>query len=185
MSEGFGAEAPQPTDDGLAAMAEIGGDFAVPTRGEGEANEDEERAPSSRRRRGRRGRRGGGDRERFGAPAPAGDTTPVDSEAEPNLFDNPPREPRAAALETAPLATAAEAALPASGPEAAPTAVASHTEPLAATAAPANESALAGEPAAKAEEPAVDPEPTPAAEDPSRPRRSGWWQRARATLSGE
>ena len=84
--EGFGAEAPQPTDDGLAAMAEIGGDFAVPTRGEGEAAEDEERAPSARRRRGRRGRRGGGDRERFGAPAPTSDMTPIEGEAEPNLF---------------------------------------------------------------------------------------------------
>ena len=84
--EGFGAEAPQPTDAGLAAMAEIGGDFAVPTRGEGEAPEDEERAPSARRRRGRRGRRGGGDRERFGAPAPTGGMTPIEGEAEPGLF---------------------------------------------------------------------------------------------------
>ena len=94
--EGFSAEAPQPTDDGLAAMAEIGGDFAVPARGEGETAEDEERAPSARRRRGRRGRRGGGDRERFGAPAPTGDATPIEGEAEPNLFDEPPREQIAA-----------------------------------------------------------------------------------------
>jgi ribonuclease E len=201
--EGISAEAPQPTDDGLAAMAEIGGDFAVPTRGEGETPEDEERAPSSRRRRGRRGRRGGGDRERFGAPAPTGETAPDGGEAaphegdaEPSLFDEPLREPQPAAPEAAPLA----------GPEPAPPVAAAPTEPAPAhaeapaaptPAAPANEPvsepapapapAPASEPVAKADEPAAQPapEPTPRAEDPSRPRRSGWWQRARASLSGE
>jgi ribonuclease E len=182
--EGFGAEAPQPTDDGLAAMAEIGGDFAVPARGEGEAAEDEERAPSSRRRRGRRGRRGGGgDRERFGAPAPAGDATPIEIDSEPNLFDDPPREP---------IAAAPEAATPTTEPESAPPAMATTRAERAldrADAAPSIERApaQAGEPAAKADEsaPEATPEPAPAAEDPSRRRRSGWWQRARATLSGE
>jgi ribonuclease E len=29
------------------------------------------------------------------------------------------------------------------------------------------------------------PEPAPAAEEPPRPRRSGWWQRARASIVGE
>jgi ribonuclease E len=194
--EGFSLEAPQPTDDGLAAMAEIGGDFAVPTRSEGEAPEDDERAPSSRRRRGRRGRRGGGDRERFGAPAPTGDVSPIDSEAEPNLFDNPPREKIAAEPEPAWSAAAAEAAPPATEPEAAPpAAAAAPAEPTPyqaeapAPAAPESEPvpAPASEPAAKADEPAVQaaPEPAPVAEDPTRPRRSGWWQRARATLSGE
>jgi ribonuclease E len=196
--EGISAEAPQPTDDGLAAMAEIGGDFAVPTRGEGETPEDEERAPSSRR-----GRRGGGDRERFGAPAPTGETAPDGGEAaphegdaEPSLFDEPLREPQPAAPEAAPLA----------GPEPAPPVAAAPTEPAPAhaeapaaptPAAPANEPvsepapapapAPASEPVAKADEPAAQPapEPTPRAEDPSRPRRSGWWQRARASLSGE
>jgi ribonuclease E len=207
-SDGFSAEAPQPTDDGLAAMAEIGGDFAVPTRGEGEAPEDEERAPSSRRRRGRRGRRGGGgDRERFGAPAPIGEASPSESEseAEPNLFDNPPRQPRAEAADAAPAADAwapADAWTPAAEPRrveppeaepetAPPAAAIAPAEPTpdqaAAPAPAAPESAPvaapASAPAAKTDQPA--PEPAAAVEDPSRPRRSGWWQRAKATLSGE
>ena len=180
--EGFGAEAPQPTDDGLAAMAEIGGDFAVPTRGEGDAAEDEGRATGARRRRGRRGRRGGGDRERFGAPAPTSDATPIDAEGEPepNLFDDPPRERSAAAPEAAPPLAASEAA-----PIAAASAPAESAPEPADVPAPAidNAPAPASEPAAKADAPA--PEAAPAEEDPSRPRRSGWWQRARATLSGE
>jgi len=194
--EGFSQEAPQPTDDGLAAMAEIGGDFAAPARSEGDAVEDDGRAPSARRRRGRRGRRGGGDRERFGAPAPTGGMTPVEGEAEPNLFDDPPREKIAAETERAWPAAAAEAAPPAAEPEAAPPAAAAEFEPAPARAeapAPASETAPApaSEPAAKAYEPAAaakatpEPEAPPVAEDPSRPRRSGWWQRARATLSGE
>jgi ribonuclease E len=190
-SEGFSAEAPQPTDDGLAAMAEIGGDFATPTRGEGEAAEDDERAPSARRRRGRRGRRGGGDRERFGAPAPASDIAPVEGEAEPNLFDEPPREPIAAEPEAAPSAAEPEAAPSAAAAESTPdrgeasVVISQAPAPAAPTRAPAPASAV--EPAAKADESAVHaaPEAAPEAEDSSRPRRSGWWQRARATLSGE
>jgi len=201
--EGISAEAPQPTDDGLAAMAEIGGDFAVPTRGEGETPEDEERAPSSRRRRGRRGRRGGGDRERFGAPAPTGETAPDGGEAaphegdaEPSLFDEPLREPQPAAPEAAPLAEPEPAPPGAAAPAepapahaeapAAPTPAAPANEPVSEP-APAPAPAPASEPVAKADEPAAQPapEPTPRAEDPSRPRRSGWWQRARASLSGE
>jgi ribonuclease E len=192
--EGFSAEAPQPTDDGLAAVAEIGGDFAVPSRGEGETADDEERAPSSRRRRGRRGRRGGGDRERFGAPAAVGEASPVsgeaasfESDAEPGLFDEPRHEPQPVAPEAAPLAGPE--------PEPAPPIAAAPLEPAAdqaeALAEPTSEPApapiAASEPAAEADEPAAQPapEPTPPAEDASRPRRSGWWQRARATLSGE
>ena len=193
--DGFGAEAPQPTDDGLAAMAEIGGDFAVPTRGEGQAAEDEERAPSARRRRGRRGRRGGGERDRFGAPTPTNAATPVEGEAEPNLFDEPPREPIAAEPEAAPPAAEPEAAPTAAEPEAAPLAAAAPTEstpdhaetPASAAPASGREAVPASELETKVDDSAANaaPEATPAAEDPSRPRRSGWWQRARATLSGE
>ena len=49
--------------------------------------------------------------------------------------------------------------------------------------------------AAEAEEPALTTEtnaateqasaPEPAADEPSRPKRSGWWQRAKATITGE
>ena len=184
--DGFGVEAPQPTDAGLAAMAEIGGDFAVPTRAEGEAAEDEERAPSSaRRRRGRRGRRGGGgDRERFGAPAPTDGVTPVESEAEPNLFDDPPREAPVEASEVAAPDAGPIAAAPAAAAAPAERADGDAQSPAPAAPPREREPVSADGPAAKTDEPAT-PEAEPAVEDPSRPRRSGWWQRARATLSGE
>ncbi len=64
--EAIAADAPQPTDDGLAVVAEIGGDFAGAEpvqRVESETeSEDEDSRPNSRRRRSRRGRR---DRDRF------------------------------------------------------------------------------------------------------------------------
>ena len=58
---GVSADAPQPTDDGLALAAEIGGDFNQPAAQE--ASEDGGRGPNgSRRRRSRRWRRGGDNR---------------------------------------------------------------------------------------------------------------------------
>ena len=114
--------------------------------------------------------------------ASTSDATPIDAEGEPepNLFDDPPRERSAAAPEAAPPLAASEAAPIAAAPAPAESAPEPADVP-----APAidNAPAPASEPAAKADIPA--PEATPAEEDPSRPRRSGWWQRARATLSGE
>jgi ribonuclease E len=46
------------------------------------------------------------------------------------------------------------------------------------------ESLPAVEPPAAEPEPEV-PAPAPAPEEPPRPRRSGWWQRARATIVGQ
>jgi ribonuclease E len=191
------AEAPQPTDVGLEAMAEIGGDFAAPVHSEGEAGGEDDRGSSSRRRRGRRGRRGGsgGERERFGARAPGSEavtgSAESEADAEPNLFDAPPREraePESEGSPTSPIAAAwpGETAAPVE-PEA------ERAEPPAQAPQPAQAAQPtqaaqppATEPVAEAEEPAAAPAaPEPAADDPSRPRRSGWWQRAKATLSGE
>ncbi len=38
--------------------------------------------------------------------------------------------------------------------------------------------------APSAAKPEPEPEPEPEVEEPSRPRRSGWWQRAKSTLVG-
>ena len=52
--------------------------------------------------------------------------------------------------------------------------------------APADELKAAAEPAKEAEPAAVEAPPAPAAApEPDRPKRSGWWQRAKATLTGE
>jgi ribonuclease E len=172
------ADAPQPTDAGLAAVAEIGGDFsaAAPRRAESDNGEEEEgRAPgvlSARRRRSRRGRRN--ERDRF-AP-PSAESGAAEAEAAPSLFGD----------ESAPL-SAAE-------PEAPAPAVSSPTDrssaegeapPSPAEPAPEPVGAEASEPPATASPEAAPGEPAPAADDASRPRRSGWWQRARATLVGD
>ena len=178
VGEGMPADAPQPTDAGLAVVAEIGGDFsaAAPPRAESEAGEEEEgrgsSVPGARRRRARRGRRG--ERDRF-AP-PSAESGAAEAEAAPSLFGD----------ESAPL-SAAE-------PEAPAPAVSSPTDrssaegeapPSPAEPAPEPVGAEANEPPATASPEAAPGEPAPAADDASRPRRSGWWQRARATLVGD
>ena len=55
-------DAPQPTDDGLQAVAEIGGDLQAPN---GEANAFDRRSPRSEEDRDRRSRRSRGQRNRF------------------------------------------------------------------------------------------------------------------------
>jgi len=169
--EGIAADAPQPTDAGLAAVAEIGGDFAAaPPRGESESGEEEEgRAPGARRRRSRRGRRS--ERDRFAPPSAEGGAAEAGEPAEPSLFGD----------ELAPLSAAEPEA-----PE--PMASGAADRPIAAE----PEAPRADAPAARTlgapdiEPPATAaPEPAPGADEPQRPRRSGWWQRARATVVGE
>jgi ribonuclease E len=170
-AEGVVADMPQPTDAGLAAVAEIGGDFsaAAPPRAESESGEEEEgRAPGVRRRRARRGRRG--ERDRFAPPSAESSAPEAGEPSASSVFEN----------ELAPL-SAAE-------PEALTTAVSNATdqriaaEPAAPSAAPRTAESVGAE---ANEPPAAASAETPAADDPSRPRRSGWWQRARATLVGE
>ena len=195
--EGIAADAPQPTDAGLAAVAEIGGDFAAaaPPRAESEGGEEEEGraqgAPGARRRRSRRGRRS--ERDRFAPLSPEAGAAEAEEPAEPSLFADE-LAPLSAAEPEAPTPTAvSEAGQPSAGEPEAP-ALSSATErpiaaepeaPSAAEPAPEPVSAEDKEPSATAAPEAAPAEPAPAAEDASRPRRSGWWQRARATLVGE
>ena len=170
------ADAPQPTDDGLAVVAEIGGDFNQVTTPPGEEGG---RPNGLRRRRSRRGRR---DRfaprfEENGQPeATEGEPSEGGEEATPSYG-----EPELGGVEAA------------AGMDHEPASIAEALEPpppieypLEAAAEPAP--AAQPEPAiAAAPEPEPEPEaePEPAADEPPRPRRTGWWSRAKSTLVGE
>ena len=196
-AEGFNPDAPQPTDSGLAVMAEIGDDLSAPAPMPDEPLEDSEiaedgrpREVSGRQRRARGPRRGdrgrrprlaeapgmeGEEQPRFGAtdipPLGFDGAEPDDSgaHAAPNeaaqdfVVQEPERHPSSAVQESV-----------ADGPmfhqpDAAPTPERAET-----SRPPSVEAASGTEMTAQAE---VD--------DPSRPKRSGWWRRARATFVGE
>ncbi|MGA2044814.1 MAG: Rne/Rng family ribonuclease [Roseiarcus sp.] len=173
-SEGFNPDAPQPTDSGLAVIAEIGGDLAIPASALGEPREegdagDEGRTRGvpgrARRARGpRRGDRGRGSR----APGfeageqPAGEAVEI-SEASSAADEG------AEAGEHA-WSQVREASVDGAEVEEAPPAAGDAEDGAEVAASLASASA----PSRQAE-----------VEDPSRPKRSGWWRRARATFAGE
>ena len=175
-------DAPQPTDDGLAVVAEIGGDLVTPG-GEGDAfNRRGPRGDEERRRRPRGSR---GERSRFrrtdaeGVPetgAPGFDSPPslaLEEDFAASEADYSPAPPadtvshEETMSEPAPLAAPHERESEDRAPSAA------SAEP---TVAPAEAEAVAADAA---------PESAPTAPEPPRPRRSGWWQRARATVIGK
>jgi ribonuclease E len=209
--------APQPSDEGLETMAEIGGDLIAPpveAGGEDEAGSEVPREESSEeRRRGRgRWRRRGGRGSREGEAAGfAGDWRPsnenVSNENEAGE-SAPPTAPAAEADQ--PLSPQAERDVEAAS---APIEVVRQVAEAVAEAAPAPasiETAIEAAPALVAETPAAKPQPlkesqpvdeakpapAPApvpqqpelpvitAADPDKPKRSGWWARAKANLSG-
>jgi len=189
-ASGISANAPQPSDDGLAIMAAEATSYAVTTEGEeaGETPEGEAPASDGRRRRSRRRGRGGGressqveltEASLAGAEDFAtGEPTPVPSD-EPHRFvvtDEAASEEPAAA----PATSYASEAIPAA--------------PLEQPSAPAAPQATAPEPVA-APEPTPAPEPVQAKIEPAKiepaapaeppgPKKTGWWQRAKATLGG-
>ena len=169
------ADAPQPADDGLAFVAEIGGDFAQSAGG---APEEGGRANGSRRRRSRRGRR-----DRFG---PRVDETQPGEEGE--FEAGPGSEPlhgdpalggieTAAAMESARLHRGGAGGAAAGGSDASRAGRRRSRRPLPPRPLPR---AAPEPPAAQ-----VAPEPEPEADEPPRPRRTGWWQRAKSTLVGD
>ena len=178
FGDNLSPDAPQPTDDGLAVVAEIGGDLVAPS-GEGDAFS--RRGPRSGEERHRRSRGSRGERSRFrrhDGEAPPEATAPG--------FDSPP----SLALEQEFAASEADysAALPPSDGAAheeamatpAPVARGEDVEPPAPSAASVEPTV--GTPAAVEETDAAEPEAAP---EPPRPRRNGWWQRARATVIGK
>jgi ribonuclease E len=198
FSENLPQDAPQPTDDGLAVVAEIGGDLQAPS---GEVNAFDTRGPRTEEDRDRRSRRSRGQRNRPSqrpdgetmreTRAPSFDAPPslaleeefAASEADYSQAPPPPSDAASAREATAkPARTSAHEA----GIEPAPVAAAQEHDveepapvtgaaPILGSSAPAEANTIA--------EPA--PPPAPAKDEPPRPRRSGWWQRARASVIGE
>jgi ribonuclease E len=176
-------DGPQPTDDGLAVVAEIGGDLVVAPSGEADAFH--RRSPRSEDERRPRSRRSRGERNRFRRPvegesiaeagAPSFDSPPslaleeefAASEADYSPAPPSPRDPASAEGTMAGLAPQGL-----NVDETAPVASAGRTVE---SSAPAEAKSVAQ----------PTPEPAPPAEGPPRPRRSGWWQRARASVIGE
>jgi ribonuclease E len=192
--------APQPSDDGLLVMAEIGGDFpptpeGALSDGEVDTNEAENFEPESGQpgegeglRRRRRSRRGGRNRRRDGSEGgredgPRGERKPAQADVSENA------EPVAAAPREAPVAPAWDWAPMANADVTPPETRASmpvesaapqDAAPQAAQAAPEAE-----KPIEKPAEPApAAPEPEPLPEAPAGPKRTGWWARAKQTLGG-
>ncbi|WP_036291724.1 ribonuclease E/G [Methylosinus sp. PW1] len=201
-----GGEAPapgaeQPSDEGLAIVAEIDG---VPT-----APANEVPRPAERGSRGGRGRRAGRwtrssplapeFREQGAFPLDEGVAEAAVSPAEAHI---PPYEASEAApapvlTEAAPAAPIAEAPAPAESAPSAEAVAPSAPAPEALSAAPAPaapaSAAPAPEPAAppapivhEAAAPPRQPTETIITEaDPNRPKKGGWWTRAKASLGGE
>ena len=194
-------DAPQPSDTGMAMMAEIAGDIpgtlAEATVSDGDSDEAEaegfdaegngEEGDRRRRRRSRRGgrnrRREKGEGEVDGEASNEGESLEVGVplHVEPSDDFSPAVESPAAPVEIAAPAFAQphvhvepQAEIPA------PMAPAALETPVAA--APQAETAAAPEPAPVRETP---PAPLPEAPiDPNRPKRSGWWQRAKQSFGG-
>jgi ribonuclease E len=195
-AEGFNPDAPQPPDAGLAAMAEIGGDLQTPVLAPEEAAQDAEssedgqiREPSHRHRRARGPRRGDRDRARprhlESAPGageeqpPAGETIDIPQfgfAGAPHALSGDGARAEAAhdlaAHEPAHLPPSAVHESVGDGPM-------FHDRD--AESRENRAQASMAEPTAAESEDAAQPE----ADDPSRPKRSGWWRRARATFVGQ
>jgi ribonuclease E len=198
FGENLPQDAPQPTDDGLAVVAEIGGDLQAAS---GEVNAFDRRGPRTEEDRDRRSRRSRGQRNRPSqrpdgetmreTRAPSFDAPPslaleeefAASEADYSQAPPPPSDAASAREATAkPARTSAHEA----GIEPAPVAAAQEhdvEEPAPVTGAAPTLGSSAPAEANTIAEPA--PPPAPAKDEPPRPRRSGWWQRARASVIGE
>ncbi|QAY96096.1 ribonuclease [Methylovirgula ligni] len=180
-ASGIQANAPQPSDDALGYVAGFGGAVqAEPVEGESEGEDVEgetaehdvlpPREDRPRRRRPRRKGRGGGERPEANADHSenaASAAEVFEAEEKADIFSEEPREP-------------------ASRAEEAPEPVAHHPEPIAPTAPSFAHAEPSTVPvsvhAAQPLEPKSEPESEPESTDPDRPKRTGWWRRAKASL---
>jgi ribonuclease E len=178
-------DAPQPTDDGLAVVAEIGGDLQAPT---GDADAFDRRGPRGEEERHRRSRRSRGGRNRFSPrseddgmdeahEASETETSATSAPAEP-LVEFEPHSGQMSLLPVEPVSSLETT--PAPGVDAPQ----SNPEASIAAADAAQSSGATPEPAETAPSPQPPEEAAPAVEEPPRPRRKGWWQRARASVIG-
>ena len=195
-------DAPQPSDTGMAIMAEIAGDIpgslAEATVSDGDSDEaeaegfDAEGNGEEAGRRRRRSRRGGRNRRRERGEGEGEAGSETGSPEEGALISAGPVDDFAPALESP--AAPVEITAPAfAQPHV-------HVEPHAEVPAPVVAQAPVEAPVAVAVAPqpvvveAPAPEPAPVREtppplpeapiDPNRPKRSGWWQRAKQSFGG-
>jgi ribonuclease E len=178
-TEDGGVDQPQPTDAGLSAIAEIGGDLNIRTHEISEPTgiRHGRGGNADGSRRSRNWRRGGRDR---GRPRHLDETPEIGSDAD-----------AAVGTVEAPLGDLANET---PGPTFSAEPVSNETEPPAAEQESAPAETTAGyerppehEPTAETQgesEPVASQVEEPAS-DPARPKRSGWWQRARASIVGE
>ena len=174
------ADAPQPSDDGLALVAEIGGDIQAAPLGEGaeeETGEGEESGSGEGRGRRRRSRRGGR-RNRFMADeqngeAPALELTEQDAHIVQDVESEHP-------VESGEPTPEIDGGWVASLPPAPTTPVELPAEVVIPPAQDERVEVVIAEPAPRPEREEL-PE---ASVDPDRPKRSGWWQRAKGAFGG-
>ncbi|MDR3462054.1 MAG: Rne/Rng family ribonuclease [Beijerinckiaceae bacterium] len=191
-SSGITEDAPQPADDALAFVADVEAQRIVdetgpveeeaPGEGTDVPGREPRRSEGGRRRRSRRG--GRRTREEIGAEQAEGAPTEADesgeddeSETESPVADAPAPEAREPVVAAAP-ASVPEPAAPETAPE-------ESVPPAPVTSGP--KAAAPPEPSPAAEEPvpaAKKPDLVSTEADPAQPKRSGWWQRAKATLGG-
>jgi ribonuclease E len=201
FGESVAPDAPQPTDDGLAAVAEISGDLKPSIES---IDSIDRRGPRSEGgRNGRRSRRSRGLRNQFpeqgeGSHETQASEPPETQGSEPRAPINPEFSPRAGET-SEPFSTTSEsfsaekteehseASRPpkVEGPDIQDWG----QEPRSPSAARIDPSVSARQlhvpEESLATETLTKPGPEPTAEEPSRPRRSGWWQRARASIVGD
>jgi ribonuclease E len=192
FGESIAPDAPQPTDDGLAVVAEIGGDMQAPV---GDADAFGRREPRSEGDRGRRSRRSRGGRNRFsprpndatlGETHPGGEAEAVEKEpaAGSTVSEVDLEAAQASAAEPSLEAwRAGEAAIVETERSAAPEQSSIEPEGNANRPAEPAQAPPETQPAPIASEPVHEQAPAP--DEAPRPRRSGWWQRARASIVGE
>ncbi len=180
-------DAPQPTDDGLAVVAEIGGDLVAPS---GEVDAFARRGPRGGEERHRRSRGSRGEQSRLRR---------ADAERMPEAgvpgFDSPPslaleEEFTASEADYSPAPPPSDTVSQIEATIAEPARVAQAREvdvegraPGATRAEPTLEAA--SEPARADAAAEGAPMSASAAAEVPRPRRNGWWQRARATVIGK
>jgi ribonuclease E len=169
------ADAPQPSDDGLAFVAEIGGDLSTPVT-EGEDDDSAENGEGNGEGRRRRRSRRGGRRNRAMGDQPMDETAPVEMTAQDEaiVHDVESEHPVESGEPTPEIDGGWVATLP-------PAPVEIPAEAVIAPAQDERVEIVVAEPVAPPPERIEMPE---APVDPDRPKRSGWWQRAKTTFGG-
>ena len=199
IGDSISPDAPQPTDDGLAAVAELGGDLQ-PMLGDGGSPDNSREARSDGGRNGRRSRRSRGPRgqlpqreegvDEATVPELAASAEPVSTEGDFGLLSKSTAVLASADETERQLVVEEESTIEApletphdSHPE--PKASVAPIEPpltVEETPEPQAPSVAHGP---KSPAPESSEEQAPAVPESSRPRRSGWWQRARASIVGD